>query len=77
MSKWRPSNPRTRQLPRSCLFQPRANGTEQQEEHGGNHQAFLNWLVANGVQGLGKDDSKVGLYQSDNDRGITCIQVKL
>lgn len=38
-------------------------------------QAFLRWLLANGVQGVGAADSKVGLYEGEGgERGVVCMQ---
>jgi hypothetical protein len=37
-------------------------------------QEFVNWLVANGVQGIGADESKVAIYNAADGRGITCTQ---
>ncbi|GFR41331.1 hypothetical protein Agub_g2016, partial [Astrephomene gubernaculifera] len=36
-------------------------------------ESFLAWLVANGVQGIGREDSKVALFQSaEGERGLLC-----
>ncbi|GIL72494.1 hypothetical protein Vretifemale_2854, partial [Volvox reticuliferus] len=36
-------------------------------------QNFLSWLVANGVQGIGQEGSKLALFQSENgERGLMC-----
>ena len=39
-------------------------------------QGFVDWLVANGVSGIGGDDGNVGIYQEANgERGIVCLKV--
>lgn len=37
--------------------------------------SFVQWLQANGAEGLGHNDSKLALYEGDNnERGIACIK---
>jgi hypothetical protein len=37
--------------------------------------SFVQWLQANGAEGLGHDDSKLALYEGDNnERGIACVK---
>ncbi|KAK9805479.1 hypothetical protein WJX72_000563 [[Myrmecia] bisecta] len=37
-------------------------------------QAFLAWLVANGVQGIGSEGTPIGIWQGeDEQRGILCV----
>ena len=39
-------------------------------------QAFVEWLVANGVRGIGGEDGNVAIYQeADGMRGIVCLRV--
>lgn len=39
-------------------------------------QAFVEWLVANGVRGIGGEDGSVAIYQeADGMRGIVCLRV--
>jgi len=38
-------------------------------------EAFLSWLIANGVQGIGQGDSAVGLYEGkDGERGLLSLK---
>ena len=39
-------------------------------------QSFVEWLVANGVRGIGGDDSNVAIYEeADGERGVVCLRV--
>ncbi|KAG2497988.1 hypothetical protein HYH03_004247 [Edaphochlamys debaryana] len=52
-------------------FRPSAGEQEHDEEEV--LQSFLQWLVANGVQGIGQEDSKVALFASGGgERGLVC-----
>lgn len=40
--------------------------------------AFVEWLVANGVRGIGGEDSNVALYEEERGmRGVICLKVSL
>ena len=42
-------------------------------------EGFVEWLLANGVRGLGRDDSNVALYEEEEHgvRGVICLKVGL
>ncbi|BDA47418.1 probable ribulose-1,5 bisphosphate carboxylase/oxygenase large subunit [Coccomyxa sp. Obi] len=53
----------------------RSQSSEQSSAFGADLQNFLSWLTANGVKGIGRDESKVALYTTESgERGLVCTK---
>eukprot|EP00798_Chlamydomonas_sp_ICE-L_P001034 gene1034-3895_t len=49
--------------------------SESQPSEGERLSTFMTWLVANGVAGIGGQDSKIGLYESgEGERGLASVK---
>ena len=78
--KWRPCwSDRARGAHRGGLKQ----SAPQSSPEGGKDtedalEGLVEWLIANGVRGLGGEDSSVALYDDDcGMRGVICLKVRL
>lgn len=48
----------------------------EQSSFGLDLQEFQSWLTANGVKGIGTNDSKIALYTTESgERGLMCTKV--
>ncbi|KAI3428549.1 hypothetical protein D9Q98_007371 [Chlorella vulgaris] len=65
-----------RSLPTAAAEPKPVEAEAQQPESSSNLQSFLQWALANGVEGVpGSDGSKTGLYTGEGgERGVVCLQ---